>query len=176
VSTSDQPDEILTDFEDLSGMALDAQGQRDLVGDTGMCVLTWTTEAGHPMGVAVQYVYQNGTFWTTAVEGRKRVPALRARPKSSIIVSKGGSSATYKGISVIHQPGDVGWEALRDWFFSALSGTDKAPDDPVARLIHDYLDSPSRVIIETSAKLVVGFDWEKFEAAIGRAVGQLDRS
>lgn len=164
--------EMLSDFEDLTGMALDSQRLSDLVGDTGLCVLTWVTADGSPMGAAVQYVYRNGTFWTATVEGRKRVPALRARPQSSIIVTKEGSSATFRGTSLIHQPGDPDWGELKRWFFAALSGIDNAPDDPVARTIHTFLDSPHRVIIETPAQLVVSLDWAKFETAIGAAVAQ----
>jgi len=170
MSTTTTRTDVITDFEDLTAMALDAERLRGLVGDSGLCVLTWLTPAGYPMGVAVQYVYRDGTFWTTAVEDRKRVPALRACPESAIVVTKDGSSATFRGESLIHQPGDADWDALKRWFFAVLSGTDKAPSDPVARTIHDFVDSPHRVIIETPARLVVGFDWSRFEAAIGSAV------
>jgi hypothetical protein len=44
------------------------------------------------------------------------------------------------------------------------------PDDAGARAMRALLDSPNRVILETRAEPMVGFDWEKFAAALGAAV------
>ena len=85
---------LLRDIEDMRSMALDPDQVRELVGDGGTCVLIWSTADGHPVGVLVAYVYEDGVFWTTTPAGRKRVTALRARPKSSVVVVKDGSSVT----------------------------------------------------------------------------------
>ena len=95
-------------------MALDPDQVRELVGDGGTCVLIWSTADGHPVGVLVAYVYEDGVFWTTTPAGRKRVTALRARPKSSVVVVKDGSSVTFKGTTRIHGPGDEGWADPQD--------------------------------------------------------------
>jgi hypothetical protein len=161
---------VPVDFEDMRGMALDAQQVAELVGGGGTCVLNWTTSDGYPIGVAMAYVYRHGAFWTTTPAQRKRVRALGARPKTSVVIIKDGSSATFKGQAVIHSREDPDWEPLKEWFYAALSGLDRAPDDPGARTLRQLFDSPGRVIIETRPTLVVTFDWQKFGAALGAAV------
>ena len=140
-------------------MALDPDQVRELIGDGGTSVLIWSTADGHPVGVSVAYVYEDGVFWTTTPAGRKRVTALRARPKSSVVVVKDGSSVTFKGTTRIHGPGDEGWADLKTWLYSRLSGTAVDPDDAGARAMRALLDSPNRVILETRAEPMVSFDW-----------------
>ncbi len=150
------------DYEDLQSMRLDDAALAELVGSGGECVFNWTTSDGFPVGVVVAYVYRHGRFWTTCAERRKRVPALRRRPQSAIVINRGGKTASYKGNSVVHAPGDPGFDELKGWFYPALSGLELAPDDAYRRSFAKFLDSPHRVIIETEANLVVGFDTVKF--------------
>ncbi|MEM9564521.1 MAG: hypothetical protein AAGA93_17995 [Actinomycetota bacterium] len=152
------------DYEDLTGMQLDRAQLDSLVGTVGECVFNWTTRDGYPVGVVVAYVYHEGTFFTTCAERRKRVPALRTRPQSAIVVNRGGRTASFKGDSTVHAPGDDGFEELKAWFYPKLSGLDRKPDDTYIQSFARFLDSPNRVIIETDARLVVGFDSAKFAA------------
>ena len=163
---SDEP----IDYEDLTGMQLDEGELHDLVSAGGECVFNWTTKDGYPVGVVVAYVYRDGTFFTTCAERRKRVPALRARPQSAIVINRGGRTATYRGDSVVHAPGDEGFEELKGWFYPVLSGAAHDPDDPYRRAFAKFLDSPHRVIVETPARLVVGFDAAKFRAFTNEAI------
>ena len=164
---ADQP---LTDYEDLAGMQLDEAEIAELVDGGGECVFNWTTAEGFPVGVVVAYVFRNGKFWTTCAARRKRVPALRKRPQSAIVINKGGKTASYKGNSVIHAPGDPDWVEVKTWFYKALSGTEREPDNVGFRNFEKFLDSPHRVIIETEARLVVGFDTAKFAAHTAQAI------
>jgi hypothetical protein len=163
-------DGALTDYEDLAGMQLSAAELDELIGGGGECVFNWTTADGFPVGVVVAYVYRHGKFWTTCAARRKRVPALRKRPQSAIVVNKSGVTASYKGNSTIHVPGDEGWLELKTWFYSALSGTERDPDNSWNRNFEKFLDSPHRVIIETEANLVVGFSAAKFAARTAEAI------
>ena len=152
------------DYEDLTGMRLDDGALDDLLAAGGECVFNWTTKDGHPVGVVVAFVYHDGKFFTTCAERRKRVPALRARPQSGIVINNHGKTATFKGESVVHAPGDDGFEELKTWFYAKLSRVDEQPDDPYRQSFNKFLDSPHRVIIETDARLVVAFDVAKFQA------------
>lgn len=163
-------DGALTDYEDLAGMQLTDAELADLIGGGGECVFNWTTADGFPVGVVVAYVYRHGKFWTTCAARRKRVPALRKRPQSAIVVNRSGVTASYKGNSIIHAPGDEGWQELKTWFYSALSGTERDPDNSWNRNFEKFLDSPHRVIIETEANLVVGFSAAKFAARTAEAI------
>lgn len=150
------------DYEDLSGMQL-TEAERDaLIGSRGECVFSWTNAEGYPVGVVVAYVYKDGTFWTTCAERRKRVPALRKRPQSAIVVNRAGITASYKGDSVVHAAGEPGWDELKSWFYDALSGINERPDDTYTKNFRAFLDSPHRVIVETPARLVVDFSAAKF--------------
>jgi hypothetical protein len=158
------------DYEDLTSMRLDGEALAALVEGGGECVFNWTTRDGFPVGVVVAYVYRHGKFWTTCAERRKRVPALRARPQSAIVVNRNGKTASYKGNSVVHAPGDAGFDELKAWFYSALSGLEARPDDSYRQSFAKFLDSPHRVIIETEARLVVGFDTARFAAFTAEAI------
>jgi hypothetical protein len=151
-------------------MALDAAQLKDLVGERGECVFTWSTRDGYPVGVVVAYVYRNGTFWTTSAGRKKRLQALRVRPQSAVVINKDGQTATFKGDSVIHGCGDDDWDELTRWFYPALSGVDPDSDDPFVQGLLRFLDAPRQAIIETAASLVVSFDFGKFNAGVQAAI------
>lgn len=151
------------DYEDLTEMRLDDDRLEELLAAGGECVFNWTTKDGYPVGVVVAFIHRHGRFWTTCALRRKRVPALRARPQSAIVINSSGKTASFKGDSIVHAPGDEGFDELKGWFYPALSGLDRAPDDAYRQSFTKFLDSPQRVIIETEARLVVAFDTVKFQ-------------
>lgn len=155
---------------DYAAMALEPAQLTMLVGERGECVFTWTTRDGYPMGVVVAYLYRDGTFWTNCTGRKKRVTALRARPRSAVVISKDGQTATFKGESVIHCRDDHDWDELTRWFYPALAGARPEPEDPFARGLLRFLDAPHQAIIETPAALVVSFDFAKFNAALQSAI------
>jgi hypothetical protein len=158
------------DYEDLTTMRLDDDVLKEFVESGGECVFNWTTRGGHPVGVVVAYLYRDGKFWTTCAEKRKRVPALRARPQSAIVINDGTKTATYKGESIVHAPGDPGFDEIKAWFYPTLSGSQSNPDDEYRQAFAKFLDSDHRVIIETDARLVVAFDVAKFRAFTNEAI------
>ncbi len=162
--------DAITDYEDLTGMQLSEEELDKLVSPGGECVFNWTNKDGYPVGVVVAYVWRDGKFWTTCAARRARVPALRKRPQSGLIINRGGLTASYKGDSTVHAPGDDGWDELKSWFYPELSGTSSNPDDEYRQNFKKFLDSPHRVIIETEANLVVGFSTSKFAAFTAEAI------
>jgi hypothetical protein len=160
----------ITDYEDLTQMTLNADEIAELVGPGGECVFNWTTKDGFPVGVVVAYVFHDGKFWTTCAARRKRVPALRARPQSAIVINRNGKTVSYKGNSIVHANGDADWTKVKTWFYATLSGTVREPESVAARNFETFLDSPHRVIIETEARLVVGFDTAKFAKFTAEAI------
>lgn len=169
-----QMSEESVDYEDLTGMQLDETELAELVGHGGECVFNWTNGAGYPVGVVVAYIYKDGKFFTTCADRRKRVPALRTRPQSAIVINRDGRTATYKGDSVIHAQGDEGFDELKTWFYGALSGVSQSPDDEYRKAFRKFLDSKNRVIIETDANLVIGFDSGKFRAFTAEAMAAMN--
>ena len=160
------------DYEDLTTMRLDDESLRSLVEPGGECIFNWTTTDGYPVGVVVAYVYRDGKFWTTCAARRKRVPALRKRPQSGIVINRNGKTASYKGDSVVHANGDPGFDELKTWFYATLSGVAAAPEDTYRRAFAKFLDSPHRVIIETEARLVVAFDTARFATFTNEAIAK----
>lgn len=158
------------DYEDLTTMRLDDDALQEMLDAGGECVFNWTTRDGYPVGVVVAFLYRDGKFWTTCAEKRKRVPALRARPQSAIVINTGRKTATYKGESIVHAPGDPGFDELKTWFYADLSGVSSQPNDAYRNAFAKFLDSEHRVIIETDARLVVGFDVAKFQAFTNEAI------
>jgi hypothetical protein len=159
------------DHEDFTKMALDPSQLAALVGERGECVFNWSTSRGYPIGVVMAYVYRHGSFWTNCTAGRKRVAALRARPQAAVVVNRDGKMATYKGEAIVHSRTDADWDEVKGWFYAALSGTERDPDNPIARSLEAFLDGPHQVIIETPANLVLSFDFGKFSAVTQAAIG-----
>ncbi len=162
--------EPISDYEDLTNMTLTTAEVDELVSGGGECIFNWTTKDGYPVGVVVAYVYKDGTFWTTCAERRKRVPALKKRPQSAVVINRAGKTASFKGDSVVHTNADADWTEVKSWFYSVLSGTVREPDSMAARNFEKFLDSPHRVIISTPVSLVVGFDTGKFAAHTAKAI------
>lgn len=158
------------DYEDLTTMRLDDDALQKLIEAGGECVFNWTTRDGYPVGVVVAFLYRDGKFFTTCAERRKRVPALRARPQSAIVINANGQTASFKGDSIVHAPGDDGFEELKAWFYPTLSGSAANPEDEYRQAFAKFLDSEHRVIIETDARLVVAFDVAKFQAFTNEAI------
>lgn len=162
--------EPIKDYENLDGMQLTDTELDDLVSANGECIFNWTTKDGFPVGVVVAYIWKDGKFWTTCAERRKRVPALRARPQSGIVINRGGRTASYRGNSTIHTNADPDFVELKTWFYRELSGAEREPDNAYRQAFAKFLDSPHRVIIETEARLIVGFDAAKFAAFTNEAI------
>jgi len=162
--------EPITDYEDLTGMQLTDTELEELVGGGGECVFNWTTKDGFPVGVVVAYLWHDGRFWTTCAERRKRVPALRARPQSGIVINRGGRTASFKGESIVHSAADDDFTTIKEWFYRDLSGVAAQPEDTYRQAFARFLDSPHRVIIETEPRLVVAFDTAKFAAFTNEAI------
>jgi hypothetical protein len=163
-------EEDQVDYEDLTTMRLDDANLQELLDAGGECVFNWTTREGYPVGVVVAFVYKDGKFFTTCAERRKRVPALRARPQSALVINNAGKTASFKGDSIVHAPGDPGFDELKAWFYPTLSRLDQEPEDEYRQSFAKFLDSPHRVIIETEARLVVAFDTAKFQAFTAKAI------
>lgn len=160
----------ISDYEDLTGMQLSDEELAGLVRTGGECIFSWTNTAGYPVGVVVAYIWRDGKIWTTCAERRARVPALRKRPQSGVVINRGGKTASYRGNSIVHSHDDHDWNEVKTWFYAALSGTAQRPDDLAARNFEKFLDSPHRVIIETEAHLVVSFNVAKFQEFTAKAI------
>lgn len=162
------------DYEDLTTMRLDQAAIEEMLNAGGECIFNWTNKEGYPVGVVVAFVYQDGKIWTTCAERRARVPALKTRPQSGVVINAGGKTASFKGDSIVHANGDDGFDELKTWFYKRLSRLDKMPDDPYVQSFAKFLDSPHRVIVETEARLVVGFDTAKFHSFTVEAMAASD--
>jgi len=158
------------DYEDLTSMRLDDAELEKLLAGGGECVFNWTTSEGYPVGVVVAFLYRGGKFFTTCAEQRKRVPALRKRAQSAVVINQNGKTASFKGDSIVHANGDPGFDELKSWFYPELSGTTADPEDDYKQAFAKFLDSPHRVIIETDARLVVAFDAVKFRSFTNEAI------
>ena len=158
------------DYEDLTAMRLDDATLQQLLSEGGECVFNWTTREGYPVGVVVAFLYRDGKFWTTCAERRKRVPALRTRPQSAVVINRDGKTASFKGDSIIHAPGDDDFVEIKSWLYPALSGSAADPEDEYRQSFAKFLDSEHRVIIVTEARLVVAFDVAKFQSFTNEAI------
>jgi general stress protein 26 len=164
------------DFEDLSDFGLSDERERVLFEKQTECTFMWTTRAGEPMGVIMNYLAHGGAFWLTATRRRARVAAIERDPRVAIAISSRGTdigvsqSVTHKGIAAVHDD-----RATKDWFYPALAAALRPGSTTQQRSFVDHLDSPGRVVIEVRPTLRIGFDSELMlrDSAAGMSRSQL---
>jgi general stress protein 26 len=160
------------DYEDLTECALSPELERQLVDTQREGVFMWTNAAGEAFGVVMSYLPEDGAFWLTAAERRKRITALRRFPRASLCINStgspmgGGKTITYKGECTIHDD-----RATKDWFYPAFARRLRPDNEVAARTFQEFLDSPHRVVIEFVPDYSLSFDstlmWARSPDAVG---------
>ena len=109
-------------YDDVSVFALSDEREETLLNKQTECCLMWTTDSGDPVGVYMNFVWANGSFWLTATKQRARMKAYKKRPRGAIAITSRGTdigisqAVTYKGDIVLHESDDV-----KKWFYPALA-------------------------------------------------------
>src|SRR4051794_2919088 len=154
--------EYVDSYEDVTTFALDDVREQALHDAQTECTFMWTTDAGDPVGVIMNYVVHDGRFWVTCTTRRKRVAAVAARPRVAIAVSSRGTdigvsqSLTYTGDATIHDS-----EEVRSWFYPALAARVRPESVERQEAFVHHLDTPGRVVIEIRPTGRMGFDAER---------------
>ena len=158
-----QPDapKYTDSYEDVSKFALDDGREKALLDAQTECTFMWTTSAGDPVGVIMNYLAHDDRFWLTCTRRRKRVPAIEARPRVAIAITSRGTdigvsqAVTYKGNATVHDDAET-----KAWFYAALAARVRPESaDRQAAFVH-HLDTPGRVVIEIVPDARIGFDAE----------------
>lgn len=156
-------------YEDVSEYAIAPELLEVLFDKQTECALCWSTSDGWPVGVMHRYVWHDGKFWITTMGHRKRVPALRKRSKSCVIVSGENVlpgwrdfTATAKTTAIVHEDD----AELKAWFYPALAAR-MSPGDPAAQAAFvKRLDTPGRVILECVVNKWITYDGAKLAAHV----------
>ena len=149
------------DFEDVSGFTLSADREATLLHAQTECTFMWTTKDGDPVGVIMNYLWQDGKFWLTATRRRKRIGAIERDPRVAVAISSRGTAigisqaVTYKGSAVVHED-----DATKAWFYPALACVVRPDSAEKQAAFVTLLDSPGRVVIEVVPSKRIGFDSE----------------
>jgi hypothetical protein len=160
-ATSDDQAEFVDSYEDVSTFALDDEREHALHAAQTECTFMWTSNAGDPVGVIMNYLLRDGSFWLTCTRRRKRVAAVEARPRVAIAVSSRGTdigtsqAVTYKGDALIHDDDET-----KAWFYPALAARVRPESAEHQAAFVQHLDSPGRVVIEIRPTSRIGFDAE----------------
>ena len=130
----------------------------------------WTTTDGWPVGVMHRFVWHDGRFWMTCAEQRKRVKALRARPKSAVSITSEGTSMgadiniVAKTLAIVHPDDDRDTKA---WFFPTAGGA-PAQGRPCGPGASSCTGSTTgRVVIELVPQSWITYDGNRLDAALG---------
>ena len=147
------------DYEDVSVFTLSDEREQTLLDKQTECCFMWTTSAGEPVGVIMNYVVRDGSFWLTATRRRKRIAAIERDPRVALAVSSRGidigigQAITYKGSAVLHDDDDT-----KAWFYPALAAKVRPDSAEQQAAFVAHLDSPGRVVIEVKPGARIGFD------------------
>ncbi len=157
-----------TNYDDVSIYPLDREKIERLCQLQSECAVLWSTKDGWPMGVMHRFVYLHGRFWVTCAEQRKRVPALKKRDKSAVIVTSEGTALgrdqtmTVKCRATVHENN----ADLKAWFYPALARKLNQGDEAAAAVFQQFLDTPKRVIIELEPVKWITYDGVKLAAHV----------
>ena len=165
-----------SDYEDVSVFTLSDEREQLLFSKQTECTFMWTNKAGEPVGVIMNYVYRDGSFWLTATRQRARIPAIERDPRVAVAMSSRGTdigisqSVTYKGIAVVHED-----DATKEWFYPVLAASVRPGNETKQQAFVDHLDSDGRVVIEVKPTTRIGFDSEEMfrGSAAGKTKSQL---
>ena len=149
-------------YEDVSKFHLDDDREAALLSKLTECTFMWTTTAGEPVGVIMNFVFHEGRFWVTCTRRRKRVPAVERRPRVALAISSRGTdigisqTVTYKGNARVLDDA-----ATTGWFYPALAAKVRPETNEAQAAFVEHLDSPGRVVIEITPDQRIGFDAEE---------------
>lgn len=158
-------------YDDVSTYPLEQSKIERLCQLQSECAVLWSTSDGWPVGVMHRFVYHDGKFWVTCARHRKRVPALRKRDKSAVIVSSEGTplgsdqTMTVKCRAIVHDDD----QALKNWYYPALAMKLNEGDPGRAAAFQNFLDTPTRVIIELVPDKWITYDGVKLAAHVAGA-------
>lgn len=162
IHMTDSPkSDYVSSYDDVSTFALSDDREHTLLTTQTECTLMWTTSAGDPVGVIMNFVWHEGRFWVTCTRRRKRVPAIEARPRVAVAISSRGTdigvsqSITYKGSAVVHEDAEIA-----SWFYAALAARVRPGDAAKQAAFVHHLETPGRVVIEITPDTRIGFDSE----------------
>lgn len=146
-------------YEDLSSYVLSPEAEQELLDRQTECTFMWTTKAGEPVGVIMNFVPRHGEIWLTLASQRKRVAAVRRDPRVAVAITSKGSgiatsrTITYKGTCVIHDDAET-----KAWFYPALAARVRPGDPDKQAAFVSFLDSPMRVVLQVVPTKRIGFD------------------
>ncbi len=158
-----------TNYDDVSIYPLDPAKIERLLQLQSECSVLWSTKDGWPVGVMHRFVYRDGKFWVTCAGQRKRVPALKKRNKSAVIVSSEGTALgadqtmTVKCLATVHEDN----ASVKSWFYHALAMKLQRGDPEKVAVFEQFLDTPTRVIIELTPQKWITYDGTKVAAHVG---------
>jgi general stress protein 26 len=165
---SDDDKQAKVNYDDVSVYPLDEEKIERLLQLQSECSVLWSTSDGWPVGVMHRFVYQDGKFWVTCASQRKRVPALKKRNKSAVIISSEGTpfgrdqTLTVKCLATVHEDN----QNVKDWFYRALAMKLNNGDQQAAAVFEQFLDTPTRVIIELEPTKWITYDGKKVAAHV----------
>ncbi len=150
------------DAEHLEDCWLDDDLRERLLNTQIECTFIWTNKAGQPFGVAMSYLWRNGSIWLTAATTRPRVAAIRRTGYAAVMISSVGTdigpgkTVSLRGPCIVHDD-----RATRDWMLPELANAVR-PDNPAgAAAFLEHLDSPGRIVIEVKPEYKLDFDSKK---------------
>lgn len=155
-----------TNYDSNVGYTVDPPLRTELFARQTECVVAWTTSDGWPVGVMHRFVWHDERFWVTTMGQRLRVPALRKRPKSCVVVSGENLDPTWKDLTVtaktlatVHDGA-----AVAEWFYPALADRITGGRAHANEVVVERLSSPGRVVIELEVVKWISNDPAKTKA------------
>ncbi len=156
------------DYTDVSDVSVSHEKRERLYEAQTECCVNWTNRHGWPVGVLHRFVWHEEKFWITCMGQRKRVPALKARPESSIVISSEGTwlggdiTTTAKTLATVHEDNPE----VKEWFYPILAARLRAGDAAANAEFSRRLDTAGRVIIELEPQDWITYDGTLLEAQL----------
>lgn len=131
-------------LEQLKGTHLDPEDREQFLLSQTEATFVFVDTEGWPRGIIMSYIWAEGRFWFTAVEGRRHVVSVGHDPRVSVVITSKGDPArmmaAYRGRCSVHRD-----RATIDWFLNEFT-IRLQPEGPAPW--RKLLDSPQRIVFE----------------------------
>jgi len=157
----------MASLEEVADYPLDEEQRAQLFALQRVCSVSWSTSDGWPVGVTHRYIWARDRIWVTTSSQRKRVTALRNRPKSCVIISGDGTelgpdkTLTIKTTCTVHDDRET-----LEWFYDEFAKALFPDNEPGQQMMKHMLDTPRRVVLELEPVKFISYDGDKLSQAI----------
>ncbi len=123
------------------------------------CTLSWIKQNNTPASAIVSFVYLENKLWMTALEGSRRVKAIRRNPNVSVVISgKGCEVGHSRCVSIQGRCEVFSDKQARDQFFPGFAKAVLPNSEKGAAMMSQVMNSPENLVLVVTPEKTIPYD------------------